>query len=387
MVRAILGSHLPYYLNSGILALFIYVTEYYHQPFVLLWIIYTLIPLIDQIIPPDNVNPTPEEEKILKKQWKWRVPIYLFIFMEWVVLFWSFSYVTRYDISLIQYVFFLLALSHASAIGFLFSHELFHKKDTIGKVVGTMDMLKNLYMHFYSEHLYGHHKNVSTPNDPATAKFGQTLYEFVPKSVIGSFVNTWEREGLKSKKEGHGFYSVHNKMLQWITIEVLFTVGIGFVFGKKCLVLFLWQAVLSVFLLETINYIRHYGLLRKKLSNGQYEPVTTKHSWNAPQTMQNWILLKLQRHSDHHANAYKPYQILRSCEDSPNLPCGYAVCVLASLFPWAWFSIVDPLAIATNKSGKPSDEQMKKSTDSLKVWLLLQVASTSTIAFLLVINS
>jgi alkane 1-monooxygenase len=362
-------------------------TEYYNQPYFVIWVIYSLIPFLDQIVPPDNTNPTPEEEKLLKSQWKWKIPIYLFIFMEWVTLLWSFSYISRNDLSLLNYLVFVLALSNVSAIGFLFSHELFHKKDTLGKVVGTFDMLKNLYMHFYSEHLYGHHKYVSTPEDPATAAFGQTLYSFIPKSITGSFRNTWNREGQNMLKQKKSFYSLENKMIQWLLIEAAFVFSVWFFLGNKCLGLFLAQAFLSTCLLETINYIRHYGLLRKKMKNGQYEPVTTKHSWNAPQTVQNCILLKLQRHSDHHANAYKPYQILQSCEDSPNLPCGYAVCVLASLFPWAWFSIVNPLAEATNKTGKPSEEQMKKSTDALKVWLVAQVVVTSAVWGLLSINA
>ena len=387
MSRAVLFSSIPYYLNSFIVLAHMYVTEYHNHPYFVIWLIYSLIPILDLIIPEDNSNPTPEEEKVLKSQIKWKIPIYTFVLMEWVCLFWSFSYITRHDLSLLEYIIFSLGLSHVSAIGFLFSHELFHKKDTLGKVVGTLDMLKNLYMHFYSEHLYGHHKNVSTPHDPATAAYGQTLYEFIPKSIIGSFRNTWNREGMKMTKQKKSIYSLENHMIQWLLAEFVFTFGIWLILGTKCLNLFLIQAVLSTCLLETINYIRHYGLLRKKLKNGQYEPVTTKHSWNAPQTVQNYILLKLQRHSDHHANAYKPYQILQSCEDAPNLPCGYAVCVLASFFPWAWFSIVNPLAEATNKSGKPSDEQMKKSTDSLRIWLGVQVALTSSLWALTTINS
>ena len=155
-------------------------------------------------------------------------------------------------------------------------------------------------------------------------------------------------------------------MLQYVITEIIFTVGIWIIFGNLGLFMFLFQAGLSVFFLETINYIRHYGLLRKQLKNGEYEPVTSKHSWNAPQLMQNIVLLNLQRHSDHHAHSYKPYQTLLSYDDSPNLPVGYAVCVLAALFPSVWFNIINPLVEATNENGKPTDIQMKKSNSSLK---------------------
>jgi alkane 1-monooxygenase len=383
MVRAYLHSSLPYYLNTAIVFLFMYITEVYQRPFLIFVIIYALIPLIDLILPDDNLNPTPEEEKLLSSQLKWKIPIYLFVVVEWVCLFWSFNYITRTDPSFIQFFVLILAVGHVSAIGFLFSHELFHKRDLLGQVVGTLDMLKSLYMHFYSEHLLGHHKYVSTPQDPATARYNQSLYGFIMQTVTGSFVNTWNREKKQAAKRKQSPYGFGNRMVQWLTLETGFTVAIGVFFGTRVLGFFIGQAICSVSILETINYIRHYGLLRKKLPNGEYEPVTTKHSWNAPQTLQNMILLKLQRHSDHHANAYKPYQILKSCLDSPNLPCGYAVCLLASFVPPFWFSIVNPLAEATNQSGKPSDRQMNESTKALRLWLLLQVSSMVALSFIL----
>ncbi|OMJ78571.1 hypothetical protein SteCoe_21595 [Stentor coeruleus] len=244
-------------------------------------------------------------------------------------------------------------------------------------------MLKSLYLHFYSEHLYGHHKYVSTPNDPATAKFGQTLYEFIPQTIKGGFMNAWKRECKATKKLGKSPYSLNNNFIQWLSMEAIFTFSIWCIWGWKTLGLFLFQAFFSIFMLETINYIRHYGLQRKKQANRLYEPVTTKHSWNAPQTLQNFMLIKVQRHSDHHANSYKPYQTLLSCEDSPNLPCGYTVCVLASFFPPVWFRIINPLAEATNKQGQPNEEQMKKSNDALKIWLAIQTSIISILALII----
>jgi alkane 1-monooxygenase len=172
-------------------------------------------------------------------------------------------------------------------------------------------------------------------------------------------------------------------MIQWLTLEAAFTFAIWMFYGTRVLGFFIGQAICSVAVLETVNYIRHYGLLRKKLPNGEYEPVTHKHSWNAPQLMQNFIFLKLQRHSDHHANAYKPYQILKSYLDAPNLPCGYTVCMLAPLVPPLWFSIINPLADGTNQNGKPSDRQMNESTKALRLYLLLQVSSMVALSFVL----
>jgi alkane 1-monooxygenase len=381
MARAYLHSSLPYYLGSVIVFLFMYLTEFHHRPFLIFVIIYALIPVIDLILPDDNLNPTPEEEKLLSSQLKWKVPVYLYVLAEWACLFWGFSYLVRHTLTASEYFVLILAIGHVGAIGFLFSHELFHKRDLPGQVIGTLNMLKSLYMHFYSEHLLGHHKYVSTPQDPATAKYNQSLYGFIFQTVTGSFVNTWNREKKRAVKRKLSPYGFGNRMMQWLALEAAFTAAIGVGLGTRCLGYFLGQAICASTMLEVINYIRHYGLQRKKLANGEYEPVTPKHSWNAPQTLQNMILLKLQRHSDHHANAYKPYQILKSYLDSPNLPCGYAVCILASLFPPFWFSIVNPLADGTNQSGKPSDRQMSESTKSLRLWLLLQVSSMVALSF------
>jgi acyl-CoA synthetase (AMP-forming)/AMP-acid ligase II len=171
-------------------------------------------------------------------------------------------------------------------------------------------------------------------------------------------------------------------MIQWLTLEAGFIFAILVFIGRRALGVFIAQAIVAVVVLEAINYIRHYGLLRKKMPNGEYEPVTPKHSWNAPQALQNILLLNLQRHSDHHANAYKPYQILNSILDAPNLPCGYGVCVVVSFVPTFWFRIVNPLADATNQSGKPSHRQMSESTKALRFWSLLQISAIFGLSFI-----
>ena len=383
MSGILLRSHLPFYLNSVMVLAHIYATEYYNQPFMFLLIFYSIIPFVDQFIPDDFSNPTPEEAKVLKQQIKWSIPIYIYIFLEWFTLFWAFHYVTRPDITIKHIIVATLSLGQISSFGFLFGHELMHKRNAIVRTIGVLDMLKNLYLHFYSEHLLGHHKNIATPTDPATSKYNQTLYDFVSNTIYASFANTWNREKKIMIKSGRSAWSIHNRMIQWISIEILFTIAIWKLWGALCLIVFLVQAIYSILILETVNYIRHYGLLRKKLENGKYEPVTTKHSWNAPQTLQNIVLIKLQRHSDHHAHSHKPYQVLLNCEDSPNLPCGYNVCILAAFIPSVWFGLINPLADSTNNDGKPTPDQLAKSTSVMKSWLMMQLPVITLLAYVL----
>lgn len=184
-------------------------------------------------------------------------------------------------------------------------------------------------MHFTVEHLQGHHKWASTPKDPATAPQGMTLYEFVPRSVLGGYRSA---------------FALNPAFVSLATIiEVLFTGAIWKFYDLKTVLFFLVYAAGGIFILELINYIEHYGLQRRQDSDGIYERVNIRHSWNAPHRLSNYLFFKLQRHSDHHENALKPYQTLCSYEDSPQLPHGYLVCMLLALFPKRWFAVMDPL--------------------------------------------
>jgi alkane 1-monooxygenase len=174
-------------------------------------------------------------------------------------------------------------------------------------------------MHFTIEHLYGHHKWVSTPHDPATAAQGITLYKFIPKSIVGSYLSAF--------KTNPFFVALST------VIEVLFVGAIWKFYDTKTMIFFLSYALGGILILELINYIEHYGLQRKLKEDGTYERVNIRHSWNAPHRLSNYLFFKLQRHSDHHENGLKPYQTLCSYEDSPQLPHGYLVCMLLACYP------------------------------------------------------
>ena len=383
-VRPILDWHLPYYLPTLVGCFFVYFTEFHHKSILHLWVNYVFFPILDTIFGEDNTNPTSSEEKILKKQFRWQLPIISYVVFEWFCFFWSFSYLQRTELTPLQFILLSISMAHVNAEGILVSHELFHKKSTLPQIIGTLNLIKSLNMHFYSEHVNGHHKYVATPEDPATARYNQTLFDFIKQSIRGGFSNTWSREAKKMRKSSRPVISIHNKMVQFIGTEVVFLMLILYIYGFKCFGFFILQAYMSVSILETINYVRHYGLARKKMENGEYEPVSIKHSWNAPQVVQNYLLFKLQRHSDHHANSHKPYQILYSPKDAPTLPCGYAVCLLACHFPKFWFDIINPLVETTNKSGIPTQDQMNKSTLALQKWLLYEIFFVSFFTYLFV---
>ena len=222
-------------------------------------------------------------------------------------------------------------------------HELGHRKSFIERCLSKLLYLPCLYMHFYIEHNFGHHNNVATPKDPATAKFNQTVYSFWFTSVIGQYISAWRLQLQLLKIKNLRFFSFKNDMLYYTIFELAYLLVIYSFFGLYVLFLAVIIGVLSFLFLETINYIEHYGLLRNKLSSGRYERVQSHHSWNSNQFIGRIVLYELTRHSDHHFKASKKYQILENKRESPQLPYGYPTSILLALVPWLWFSLVNPL--------------------------------------------
>jgi len=222
-------------------------------------------------------------------------------------------------------------------------HELGHRKSLMERCLSKLLYLPCLYMHFYIEHNFGHHNNVATPKDPATAKFNQTVYSFWFTSVIGQYFSAWRLQLQLLKIKNLGFLSIKNDMLYYTIFELAYLLVIYSFFGFYGLFLAVIIGVLSFLFLETINYIEHYGLLREKLPSGRYERVQSHHSWNSNHFIGRIVLYELTRHSDHHFKASKKYQILENKRESPQLPYGYPTSILLALVPWLWFSLVNPL--------------------------------------------
>lgn len=189
----------------------------------------------------------------------------------------------------------------------MIGHELVHRKALIHKITGNLTYAKGIYSHFIIQHIKSHHKKVATPEDPSTARKGESLWDFYFRAIPEGYVETWVLEKSRLEKEGYSAFSLRNKLILWNLLTLIYMSGVYIVFGRAAFIFNLIYSVLNILLFEAINYIEHYGLLRKIDGNGNYESVKVIHSWNAPQIASNYMLLKLQRHSDHHANAYKPY--------------------------------------------------------------------------------
>jgi alkane 1-monooxygenase len=198
------------------------------------------------------------------------------------------------------------------------------------------------YGHFFIEHNRGHHVRVATPEDPASARLGESFWEFLPRTVAGSVRSAWRLERVRLDRLGKGVWTLHNDVLSaWALTLALFAVLVA-VFGAGVLPWLVVQAVFGFSLLEVVNYLEHYGLLRQKKEDGRYERCLPEHSWNSNNVASNVLLYHLQRHSDHHANPTRRYQALRHVNEAPQLPTGYAGMIVLAWFPPLWRRVMDP---------------------------------------------
>lgn len=220
------------------------------------------------------------------------------------------------------------------------AHELGHRATWHERLMAKALLLPALYTHFIIEHNLGHHKHVATPEDPASARQGEVVYAFWFRSVIGGYRNAWRLERERLKGEGKPVLSWHNEMVRFTLLQMAYLAVIGLVFGWDLVPYAVAIAVFGFLMLESVNYIEHYGLQRRRTAAGRYERVGPQHSWNSDHELGRIFLYELTRHSDHHYKASRKYQVLRHHEQSPQLPTGYPGAILLSLVPPAWFWVM-----------------------------------------------
>ena len=304
---------------------------------------FLLVPLTELLFKPIHSNPTEEQEDKLLKNPLFDLVLYLFFPVHFLILFWFISEMAVFQGLWWEYLGLVLSMGLMCGVfGINLAHELGHRSKIGERFLSKALLMTSLYMHFNIEHNRGHHKHVATKADPSSARPGEALYLFWFRSVIGTWLSAWRIEFSRLKKEGKARFSISNEMLRMQLIQILFMVFVYFLFGPRALIFFILAAMVGFLLLETVNYIEHYGLRRKMLDSGNYERVLPRHSWNSDHVLGRTLLFELSRHSDHHFKASRKYQILRYHEDSPQMPTGYPGMMLLALVPPLWFSIMDP---------------------------------------------
>jgi alkane 1-monooxygenase len=241
-----------------------------------------------------------------------------------------------------------LALSSgiSSGTAITVGHELGHKPNRLDQWGAKLANAVSGYGHFSIEHNRGHHVQVATPDDPASARLGESLWRFALREIPGTAVRGWRMERARLARKGHGFWHWRNDILQGYAITLLSAVALILAFGWKIVPFLLLNGLIGWLHLTFANYVEHYGLKRETRPDGRYGPCEPHHSWNTNHIVTNLMLFHLQRHSDHHANPLRPYQALRSFDHLPTLPSGYPGCFLLAAIPPLWFKVMDPKVIA-----------------------------------------
>ena len=333
------------YLMSYSIALFAFIGISLGGFYNYLAVIFTFvfIPVLEIIVRKSNEKYTDEEKKNRNLDPFFDLLLYLNIPIVFGIFFFSLE-----KLALASSVYDIIGIILSASIvmatnGINVGHELGHRKSLIARTCSKLLYLPCQYMHFYIEHNFGHHINVATPEDPATARYKQTVYSFWITSVIRTYLSAWEIQLKLIKVSKRGFFSIKNDMIFYTLFQLSFLVFIYYNFGLYLTLLSILMSIVSFLFLETINYVEHYGLLRKKEPSGRYERVKPHHSWNSNHTIGRIVLYELTRHSDHHFKSSKKYQVLESLDECPHLPHGYPTSILLSLIPPLWFSIMNPL--------------------------------------------
>lgn len=302
---------------------------------------YIIIPILDWLLgadtnnPPEEIVPQLEEDRYYRWLTWMTVPLHFFtlIAVAW--------FVATQGLGFWMILLMAITAGAFSGLGINTAHELGHKKSKTERMLAKVALAIPAYGHFCVEHNHGHHRHVATPEDPASARMGESIYKFAFREIPGAFRRGWQVESERLKRRGKPVWSWHNDILQSYFISFVLQAGLIIYFGWVMLPFLAIHNVWAWYQLTSANYIEHYGLLRDKDANGRYERCKPHHSWNANYIFSNIVLFQLERHSDHHANSSRRYQSLRNFEGIPELPNGYFGCYLIAYLPWLWFKIMN----------------------------------------------
>ncbi len=308
-------------------------------------LVFVAFPILDIVIGLDSSNPPDSVLKWLEQDRYYRWCTYVFIPIQYAGLVLACWLWGSGELSVLESVGLALTMGVVGGIAINTAHELGHKRDNAERWLSRVALAQTGYGHFFIEHNRGHHVRVATPEDPASSRLGESFWAFLPRTVAGSLSSAWEIEAKRLDRLGKSHWSIHNDILSaWLMTVVLFA-ALAIAFGPVVLPYLLLQAVLGFSLLEVVNYLEHYGLLRQKKEDGRYQRCLPEHSWNSNNVASNVLLYHLQRHSDHHANPTRRYQALRHVDEAPQLPTGYAGMIVLAWFPPLWRRVMDPILV------------------------------------------
>lgn len=303
---------------------------------------YAMIPLIEFILKNDERNLSEFEESLAKKNIAYDLVLYVSVALHLALLSLFLFSLEDGALQIYEVVGRVLSMGLVTTFAINLAHELGHRQTRAEQFLSKLMLLTTLMMHFFIEHNRGHHKNVATFEDPSTARKGETVYTFWFRAILNEYLSAWRLEKKRLEVIKQPNFSLQNEMVQFQIIQVLFVGLIYYLFGGFILLAFLFNAAIAYVSFETVQYLEHYGLQRKKNEKGRHERVKAHHSWNSNHVFGRLMMFNLSRHSDHHFKAHKKYQVLNHHDDAPQLPTGYPGMMILSLIPPLWFRVMNP---------------------------------------------
>jgi alkane 1-monooxygenase len=284
-------------------------------------VFFVAIPLLDWAIGRADATSAPEERARLEGSPFFRAVLLAYVPLQLALILWGARIVGSGELAPLQALGLTLSIGLVTGSqGITIAHELGHKSSRLDRWLARVLLGSVGYGHFTVEHNRGHHQRVATPEDPASARYGEGFWRFLPRTLFGSFRHAWQLD--------------RREVMLASASSLLAAAALGATFGPLAAAFFVGQSAMAITLLEAVNYIEHYGLRRRQLADGRYEKVRECHSWDANQWLTNCYLIHLQRHADHHLNPMRPYAALQPRAESPKLPM--------ALVPPLWFAVMNP---------------------------------------------
>ncbi len=357
-------------------------------------VILGVVPLIDLLAGVDRDGPGDDAIAAVEQDRYYRWITFAFLPLQYAGFAFAFWYLATGGISVVDRIGLAVTVGFIAGLGINTAHELGHKREEHERWLAKIALAQSAYGHFAVEHNRGHHVRVATPEDPASSRVGESFYGFWPRTVGGSVRSAWaierRRLGLRGRRPLRWDNDVVNAWAMTLALWIVMVVWLGWAILPYLVI----QALVGITLLEAVNYLEHYGLLRERVGTGErerYERVEPRHSWNSNNLATNVLLYHLQRHSDHHAYPTRRYQALRDHDEAPVLPTGYAGMILLALVPWAWSRVMDVRVLdhydgdITRANVQPSArsrvlERYPVPTQSPRLAVDVAVGATSTLA-------
>jgi alkane 1-monooxygenase len=308
-------------------------------------VILGLVPLVDALVGDDASNPPRESLAGLEEDRYYRLLIWLFVPLQYAAFGLGLARIAAGDLAVLEAVGLAITMGYVGGHGINAAHELGHKSDSLERRLSKIALAQSFYGHFYVEHNRGHHVKVATPEDPSSARLGESFYRFLPRTVCGSLVDAWRLEARRLARRGLHPFRLGNDVVDAFLLSSVLWGTVVLWLGPAVIPYLLLQAAVGIGLLEAVNYIQHYGLLRCRVDGGRdgWEPVAPQHSWNSNSVVSNVLLYHLQRHSDHHLHPTRRYQALCDDGEALRLPAGYVAMLLLALLPPLFSRVMDPL--------------------------------------------